>query len=105
MPDISEKFFLCHPFLAIYASNLYYRPTRNITPKSVTSGGAHARGLAPEHQNPEETRQRWRAVGNTVSDLTGPESNPRPIAPTTTSISAALCNLFSRGHRNGVISN
>ena len=45
-------------------SNLYY--TRGITPKRVTSGGAHLRGLAPGVHSSEETSQRWRAVGNTV---------------------------------------
>ena len=39
---------------------------RGITPKRVTSGGAHLRGLAPELHSSEETSQRWRAVGDTV---------------------------------------
>ena len=37
-------------------SNLYY--TRRITPKRVTSGGAHLRGLAPGFRSSEETWQR-----------------------------------------------
>ena len=45
-------------------SNLHY--TRGITPKRVTSGGAHLRGLAPGLHSSEETSQRWRAVGDTV---------------------------------------
>ena len=31
------------------------RPTRGFTPKRVTSGGAHFRGLAPEQLSYEET--------------------------------------------------
>ena len=37
-------------------SNLHY--TRGITPKRVTSGGAHLRGLAPGQHSSEETSQR-----------------------------------------------
>ena len=37
-----------------------------------TRGGAHLRGLALGRQCSEEISQRWRAVGDTVSDLTGP---------------------------------
>ena len=40
--------------------------------KRVTSGGAHLRGLAPGQSSSKETWQRWRAVGDTVSDLTAP---------------------------------
>ena len=46
-------------------SNLHY--TRRITPKRVTSCGAHLRGLAPGLHSSEETSQRWRVVGDTVS--------------------------------------
>ena len=45
-------------------SNLHY--TRGITPKRVTSCGAHLRGLAPGLHSSEETSLRWRAVGDTV---------------------------------------
>ena len=45
-------------------SNFHY--TRGITPKRVTSSGAHLRGLAPGLHSSEETSQRWRAVGDTV---------------------------------------
>ena len=45
-------------------SNLHY--TRRITPKRVTSGGAHLHGLAPGLHSSEETSQQWRAVGDTV---------------------------------------
>ena len=40
--------------------------------KRVTSGGAHLRGLALGQSSSKETWQRWRAVGDTVSDLTAP---------------------------------
>ena len=56
-------------FDLILKSNLH--DTRGITPKCVTSGGIHLRDLAPEQHSSEETWQWWRAVGNTVSDLTG----------------------------------
>ena len=45
-------------------SNLHY--TRGITPKRVTSGGAHFRCLAPGQHSSEEISQRWRAVGDPV---------------------------------------
>ena len=45
-------------------SNLHY--TRRITPKRVTSCGAHLRGLAPGLHSSEEASQRWRVVGDTV---------------------------------------
>ena len=51
-------------------SNLYY--TRGITPKRVTSSGAHLRCFALEQHSSEETSKRWQAVGDTVSDLTEP---------------------------------
>ena len=55
--------------------NLHY--TRDITaPKRVTSGGIHLRGLAPGQHSSEETSQRWRAVGDTVLDFTGPGFDP-----------------------------
>ena len=46
-------------------NNLYC--IRGITPKRVTSGGAHLRGLAPGQHSSEETSLRWRAVDDTVS--------------------------------------
>ena len=52
-------------------SNLHY--TRGITPKRVTSGGAHLRGLAPGLHNSEETSQLWRHC----VDLTGPGIEPQ----------------------------
>ena len=48
---------------------------RGITPRRVTSGGAHPRGITPGHDSYEETSQRWRDV-DTVFDLTGPGIEP-----------------------------
>ena len=45
--------------------------TRDITLKRVASGEIHLRDLAPGQHSSEETSQRWRAEGGTVSDLTG----------------------------------
>ena len=49
-------------------SNFHY--TRGIAPKRVTSGGAHLCGLAPEQSSSEKTSQRWRTVGDALSDFT-----------------------------------
>ena len=38
----------------------YFHYTRDITPKRVTSGGIHLRGLAPGQHSSEETSQRCR---------------------------------------------
>ena len=56
-------------------SNLHY--TCGITPNHLTTGGAHLRGLAPGQHSSKETSQQWRAVGYTVSDLTGPVIEPQ----------------------------
>ena len=63
----------------IKKSNLYY--IRGITLKRITSAGAHLRDLTPGQHSFEETLQRWRAVGDIVSDLIGPRSEPKPTAP------------------------
>ena len=41
------------------------------------SSGAHFRGLALGQRTPELTSQRWQAVGDNVSDLTGPGIEPQ----------------------------
>ena len=46
------------------------------TPKRVKNGEAHLRGLPPGQHSSEETSQRWRAVGDTVPDLTDPGMEP-----------------------------
>ena len=48
-----------------------------ITSKRVTSDGAHFRGLAPVQRSSEETSKRWRAVGDTVSNLTDQGIEPQ----------------------------
>ena len=63
---------LCSKQYQIYRnkkSNLHY--TRGITQQRVSSGEAHHRGLAPWQHSSEKTSQRWRAVSDTVPDLTG----------------------------------
>ena len=49
--------------------NAHY--TGSIAPKRVTSGGVHLHGIAPEQHSSEATSEWLRAVGDTVSDLTG----------------------------------
>ena len=70
-------------------SNLHY--TRGITPKHVTSGGVHFRGLAPGQHSSEKTSQWWQAIGDTVFDLTGPGIEPQ----TNRTDSACLTNELS----------
>ena len=60
--------------LCFESSDLYC--TRGITPKRVTSGGVHLFGVAPKQHSSEETSKRWRAVGDTVPDLTYPGIEP-----------------------------
>ena len=55
-------------------ANLCY--TRGSTPKRVTWGGMHLRYLVPGQHSSEKTSQRWRTVGDTVSDLTDLEFEP-----------------------------
>ena len=55
-------------------SNLHC--TRGFTPKCVTSGGAHLRGIAPGQRRFEERSQQWRAAGDAVFDLTGSGIEP-----------------------------
>ena len=50
--------------------------TCGITLKRVTNGGVHFCGLAPGQHSSEETWQRWRVVGDTESDVTGPGIEP-----------------------------
>ena len=78
-------------------SNFYY--TRDITPKLVTSGGIHLRGLAPEQHSSEETSQRWRTVGDNVSDLTSPGIDTTPPAPYTKQLIQVNFELLPRTDR------
>ena len=63
----------------IKIKNQTFHYTRCITPKRVTSWrGSIFASLRPGNTASfEETSQRWRAVGNTESDLTGPRFEPR----------------------------
>ena len=66
--------------LPLLMQNLYY--TGGITPKRVTSGGAHLHYLAPGQNSYEKSSQRRRAVGDIVSDATsrGIEWNYRNVS-------------------------
>ena len=47
-------------------------------PNSVTSGEAHLYSLAPgQHSYKETLHKRWRAIGDTVFDFTGPGIEPQ----------------------------
>ena len=46
-------------------------------PMCVTSGGDHPRDSAPEQYTSKEISQRWRAVGDPDSDLTGLDIEPQ----------------------------
>ena len=62
---VASSLFSCCPIIkSNQKSNLHY--TRRITPKRVTSCGAHLRGSAPGQHSSEESSQRWRVVGDTV---------------------------------------
>ena len=61
-----ESGLICRS-LKLKKSHLHY--TRGITPKRVTSDLVHRRCIAPGQHSSEETLQRWRAVGDTTSDL------------------------------------
>ena len=42
----------------------------------ITNGGTHSRGLEPEQHSSKETSWRWRAVDDTLSDLTETRIKP-----------------------------
>ena len=50
---------------------------RDSAPNDLISDEFHIRDLAPVRHSSEETSQRWRAVGDTVFDLTGSEIEPQ----------------------------
>ena len=60
-------------------SNQIYHYTRCITPKCTMSLRGHLRVIPPASYTApvEEMSQRWRDVGNTVSDLTSPRFESR----------------------------
>ena len=75
---------LCILFLILYyIIESCFTPALNI--KSNLS--LCSRHCAPGNTAPfEETSQRWRAVGNTASDLTGPRFKPQPPATETNAL-------------------
>ena len=68
----------------IEVDELILHYTRGITPKYVTTGGAHFRGLAPGLHSSEETSRRWRAVADTMSGSTARKSKPHAVPLTAT---------------------
>ena len=76
------------------SSNLHY--TRGITSKSVTIDGIHIRGTAPGQHISEGTSQRWRAVGDTGSDLTG--SGIEPMLQVVTLVTIKLNRVGYEGN-------
>ena len=83
-------------------SNLHN--TSGITPMRITSGGAHLRGSAPGQDSSKKTLQRWRVVGDTVFDLTGPGIEPtisgvKAMTLTATPRKLLICNRkFGKFH-------
>ena len=63
------------PILEKLKSTLHY--SRDTTPKRVRRGRVQLRYLAPGKHNFEEKSERWRAVGDTTSNLTGPVIEPQ----------------------------
>ena len=70
-------YFLCCYLQTFVCVKIILNPhyTRNITPKHVTSGGIHLRGLAPEQHSCKQMSHRKRAVDG----LTGPGIDPQTI--------------------------
>ena len=50
--------------------------------------------LSVWERSSEETSQRWRAVGDIASELTGPGIKPRPPAPMAMSVTTTLFVKF-----------
>ena len=68
----AHKIFLKNQYFTVIVSlnSLWYCSV-------VASGGARPRGLTSGQRSYKETSQRWRAVGYSVSDLTGLEMEPQ----------------------------
>ena len=58
--------------------------------KRTMSGGIHLRGFAPRLHCSEKTSQRWRIVGDTVSDMTGPWIELQTFPPIATRVTTEL---------------
>ena len=74
-------------------SNLSY--AGESTPKRVTSGEDHLRGLAPGQHSSEKTSQRWGAVGDTVFDLADPKFEPPTFRTYSIALTAELSGRLS----------
>ena len=86
-------------FINSNTSNQIFHYTRCITPKRVTSWrgpSLHHCALATQLLS-KKTPQRWQAVGNTVTNLTGRDLNLRPPAPETNSL--PLDQLAGKTHQ------
>ena len=67
-------------FNTTFTSNQIFHYTRCITPQRVTSWrGAISESLRSGNTASFEMSQRWRAIGNTISDLNGPRFFTRVI--------------------------
>ena len=58
---------------------------------------AHLRGLAPEQHSSEGTSKRWRAIGDSVSDLTGPRFEPQIFRTDSNVLTSEITGWFGRG--------
>ena len=78
-------FLTLHNSRTKFASNQTFHFIRCITPKRVTSLRTHISiiALALNTASFKEMRQQWRAVGNTMPDLTGPRFDLGPLATET----------------------
>ena len=84
-------------------SHLHY--TRGITPKRITSGGAHLRCLAPAQHSSREISQRWR-VWRHFADLTGPGIEPQTSRIDGAHLTTELigrCSHVPPGEKNWIV--
>ena len=76
-------------FCSSNQSNQIFHYAYCITPKRVPSLRGSSLSLRPGYTVPfEEMLQRWRAVGNTLSDLTGPIFESQTSRPRDESVAA-----------------
>ena len=73
-PNVLLATWLIFPLIVKQKSNLHC--TCCIMARRVTDSGVQLHGIAPGQHSFEELSQRWLAVGDTVSDLTGPGIEP-----------------------------
>ena len=80
--------------MRVVKSNRHY--TRVITPKRVTSDGAYFRGLALGQHSSKETPKQWRAVSDTVSEMTGPGFEPQTCCTGKNALPNELTGQFAK---------